>query len=104
MKSPPAARPDVVFRSRAAVDVSAAFEWYELQRLGLGERFLRSVDQAVEAVRENPERGPIAIGQIRRLIVQRFPYGMFYVVQDGVIVVLTVVHSRRDPQRWPGGA
>ena len=71
--------------------------------MGLGERFLRSVDQAVEALRANPESGPMVFAQIRRLIVPRFPYGLFYIVRDGVVVVLAVVHSRRDTQKWPVG-
>jgi len=96
-----AARPEVVLSSRAAVDVSAAFEWYELQRKGLGERFLRSVGQSIDRLRLKPNSAPIVHSDIRRLIVPRFPYGMFYVVEENVVVVLAIVHSRRDPKTWP---
>lgn len=101
MQGQSAARPDVVLRSRAAVDVSTAFEWYELQRKGLGERFLLSIAQAIDAVRANPKSAPIVRPSIRRLIVSRFPYGIFYAVEASVVVILAVVHTRRDPGQWP---
>jgi len=35
--------------------------------------------------------------EIRRMLIRRFPYGIFYVVKDDAVVVLAVLHGRRDP-------
>jgi len=80
-----AARPDVVFTSRAAVDVSAAFEWYELQREGLGKRFLGSVDHVVDALRR----------KVQEFVSRRdAPTGGFQ------LLLLAIVYLR-PPLLWP---
>jgi plasmid stabilization system protein ParE len=91
----------VVFGLRAAVDVSVAVEWYELQREGLGERFLRSLARTIERLRVNPQLGPIVHQPVRRALVQAFPFGVFYSADSIGLVVLAVVHSRRHPDTWP---
>jgi plasmid stabilization system protein ParE len=37
---------------------------------------------------------------VRRGLVRRFPYGVFYVVTDDAIVILAVFHASRDPAGW----
>jgi plasmid stabilization system protein ParE len=38
---------------------------------------------------------------VRRMIVSRFPYAVFYRVEADRIVVLAVLHTARDPESWP---
>jgi plasmid stabilization system protein ParE len=40
-------------------------------------------------------------GEVRRALVSRFPYAVFYRIEMNRIVVLTVLHSARDPKLWP---
>jgi len=35
------------------------------------------------------------------VFVARFPYAVFYRVEPNRIVVLTVLHTARDPKLWP---
>ena len=41
-------------------------------------------------------------GEVRRALVSRFPYGIFYRVESKRVVVLAVLHTARDPKVWPG--
>lgn len=34
---------------------------------------------------------------IRRALVHRFPYAVYFAVEDDVVVVLAVLHASRDP-------
>lgn len=34
-------------------------------------------------------------------VVSRFPYAVFYRVESKRVVVLTVLHTSRDPSTWP---
>ena len=43
---------------------------------------------------------PAADGAIRRAMLSRFPYGVFYVVRGQTVRVLAVMHTSRDPQTW----
>ena len=93
--------PRYTLRPRAEHDIQAAFEWYESQRPGLGDEFLVAVRQRLEAVRAFPESCPVIYRDIRRAVVSRFPYLVFYVVKPARVSVLAVLHHARDPAKWP---
>ena len=38
---------------------------------------------------------------IRRALLPRFPYDVFYAVRGDLIQVLAVLHNVRNPERWP---
>jgi hypothetical protein len=44
----------VVFRRRVQSDLTAAFDWYQLQRSGLGGEFLASAQSAFRSVQSYP--------------------------------------------------
>jgi plasmid stabilization system protein ParE len=48
-----------IIRPRAERDIQSAYDWYESQEPGLGERFLQAVRKRLEAIREFPESCPI---------------------------------------------
>jgi plasmid stabilization system protein ParE len=37
---------------------------------------------------------------VRRALFQRFPYSLYFVVEQRQVVILTIVHQSRDPQVW----
>lgn len=88
------------FKAPAARDVERGFAWYEEQRAGLGAQFREELDKTLAAVAANPESNPVVRARIRRAVLRRFPYLVFYVV-DQEIVVLACLHASRDPDRWP---
>lgn len=91
-------------RAEAGVDMEEAARWYEQQRGGLGHAFLDSVEAALRAIAEAPSRYPALERGVRRALLQRFPFGVFYLVETRRIVVLAVMHGSRDPQHWQGRA
>ncbi|MSP39496.1 MAG: type II toxin-antitoxin system RelE/ParE family toxin [Deltaproteobacteria bacterium] len=40
-------------------------------------------------------------GEVRRAIVSRFPFAVFYLVEPSRVVILRVLHTSRDPRLWP---
>jgi len=90
-----------ILRPRAEHDILSAFDWYELQRSGLGDEFLATLRQRLEAIRSFPESSPILHHDIRRAVVARFPYLIFYVVRPSQVTVLAVLHHARNPAAWP---
>ena len=89
-----------VVRAPAAADIESAFQWYRLKRTGLGHEFLQALRAAMSAVAENPEAYPVLHRSTRRIRLRRFPYGLFYRLYPGVIVIVACMHARRDPVRW----
>jgi plasmid stabilization system protein ParE len=90
-----------IVRPRAERDIQSAHDWYESQEPGLGERFLEAVQKRLEAIRDFPESCPIIYRDVRRAVVSRFPYLVFYVVQPTRVTVLAVLHHSRSPATWP---
>jgi toxin ParE1/3/4 len=85
---------------RAELDVVAAFEWYDRQRTGLGAQFLRDLRATYRRIAESPLRYHDLQSGIRRALLQRFPYAVYFFVDDGRVVVLAVLHASRDPAEW----
>jgi toxin ParE1/3/4 len=77
-----------------------AYRWYESQVNQLGSEFIRVVDQSMASIQKNPFACPIVYNSVRRKLLPRFPYGLFYIVQDNIIFVFACFHVRRDPQQW----
>lgn len=61
--------------------------------------FARAFADAIERMQAQPLSYPAVVGSIRRVILQRFPYAIYFRVETDEIVVLAV-HSRQDPGRW----
>ncbi len=90
-----------VLLPRAERDIQSTFEWYESQRPGLGEEFLVTLRERLETIRNFPEAFPIIYRDVRRAVVSRFPYVVFYVVRPARVAALAIVHQSRDPAIWP---
>ena len=90
----------VILRARAERDIQGVFEWYEAQQSGLGEEFLAHLRGTLESLREFPESGPVIYKNVRRAIVSKFPYFVFYIDTATRVVVLAVLHSSRNPAIW----
>ena len=81
--------------------MESARDWYDTQHAGLGEEFLTSVRARLETIRAFPEAYPTMYRKVRRAVVQRFPYVIFYMLNPGKIIVLAVLHTSRSPASWP---
>ena len=92
----------IVLRPVAFAELDEARTRYDEKRAGLGEEFVREADQALRHIREAPTSFPQVHGAIRRLLMRRFPSGIFYRDSDTEIVILGITHLRRDPRRWQG--
>ena len=91
----------IVFRHRVKHDLRAAFDHYEEQRTGLGEDFLVVVQSTFKTIGLHPEIYAVVHGEIRRAILSRFPFAVFYLVESKRVVVLRVLHTARNPELWP---
>ena len=87
-------------REEAENDIHDAAGWYESQRIQLGHEFLDEIEALFSRISENPLQFPILYRGIRRALLSRFPFGVFFRVEDERIVVLAVMHASRNPVRW----
>ena len=91
----------VVYRRKVGRDLAGGFGYYEGQSEGLGERFLAAVDSAFDAIERYPQMFSRVHGEARRAVLSKFPYAVFFRIEPKRVVVLTVLHTARDPKLWP---
>lgn len=84
----------------AELDVDDAYSWYQAQSPGRATDFLGAVDTRITSIRRHPEAYPLVDPTMRRALLRRFPYAVFYEVEPVEIVVYAVFHCARDPRAW----
>lgn len=90
----------VVFRPEAEAEFEEAQAWYEDRLRGLGQEFVTRVQATIDVVRRNPGQFPRIDGEVRRALVRRFPYAIFYLADPESVVIIAVFHTSRDPAIW----
>ena len=48
----------------------------------------------------SPLMFPVVFKAVRRALLRRFPYALFFVIEDEVIFVIACFHGNRDPLQW----
>jgi plasmid stabilization system protein ParE len=84
----------------ADADIEAAFGWYESEQRGLGLEFLDEVRAAYARILDGPFKYQELRSGIRRALTRRFPYAIYFSVDDDLIVVIAVLDTARDPAEW----
>lgn len=87
----------LVYHPFATREVVEAAQFYEGRSPGLGEQFLIQVDEAAQALLRDPYRWPALDAGIHRIMLKRFPFGIYFRILDDTVRVLTVKHHRRHP-------
>lgn len=78
-------------------DLVEGFQFYEAQEAGLGFYFLTNLYGDIESLRlyagihEQPYR------KYHRLLSRRFPFAIFYTVNQDVVSIHAILDCRRDP-------
>ena len=91
------------FSGRAVREIGEAFSWYEEQRSGLGAEFESVFELQLKRLEKAPLLYTEIIPGVRRTLLPRFPYGVFYTVKNDLVHVLAVIHHARHPRGWPQG-
>ncbi|HWV15254.1 MAG TPA: type II toxin-antitoxin system RelE/ParE family toxin [Cellvibrio sp.] len=90
----------VFIRPEAEVELKDTFDWYEQQREGLSADLVLCIDESIAKISRSPEQYPFVYKNIRRALIRRFPFGIFYLVERDLIIVLAFFHARRNPADW----
>ena len=87
-------------RPEAQSDIRDAARWYEDREPGLGVRFLSEIRTSLQHISDNPLIFPIIEDDVRRALLHRFPYSIYFVNDPEAIAVIAVLHQHRRPGTW----
>jgi toxin ParE1/3/4 len=88
----------VILREEARSDVLQAFEWYSGKQAELGAAFRDALDATVARVLRHPFANAAGERGLRRALVSRFPYAVYFRAYPEAIVIVGVLHGRRHPR------
>ena len=92
----------VVWLPEADLELKEAWARYDGIRPELGQRFAEAVADAVERIATTPLNYAVIEKGRRRAGIHRFPYGLFFLLEEQRVVVIACFHGRRDPKHWQG--
>lgn len=73
--------------------------WYEGRQPGLGLRFAADVDASMERIRESPTMYARVKKEYRQVLLQRFPFALYYEYSAGQATIYTVFHCSQAPEK-----
>ena len=75
-----------------------AYDWYEQQKNGLGELFLKELDENYGKLQSYPTAYSKRTGKYRQLILKKFPYIIVFKIIKTEVLVYAVFHTSRNPK------
>ena len=90
----------LIVRSGAETDALDAFHWYEEEHQGLGLQFLDELDAGFARISANPLHYAEIAGGVRRKLLSKFPYGVFFLVENDEVIVIAILRQRQREDLW----
>lgn len=91
---------NVIFHPEAESEFYSAIDYYEEIEPELGIDFTGEALSAIHRAGSYPLAWSILVDDIRRCLVNRFPYGILFLVEDGNLYILAVMNLHREPGYW----
>ncbi|NML21833.1 type II toxin-antitoxin system RelE/ParE family toxin [Pseudoflavitalea sp. G-6-1-2] len=92
----------LLFHEKVYADYLEAYEWYEGNKVGLGERFLKMAQAKLDQISANPEFfSQKSKKGYREATLDVFPYTIAYKIykKTKTILVISVVHQKKHPNK-----
>lgn len=90
----------VVFATGVREETTEAKTHYESEVEGLGKAFIAVIHASIQQIKRYPRHSRLFHGHYRRFLVERFPYGIIYRVEEDTIYIVAIAHFKRHPFYW----
>ena len=77
-------------------DIEGGKEFYDSQEKGVGDYFLETIFSEIESLRLHGGIHRTVFGYFR-LLARKFPYAIYYILEENVVIVYRILDCRRDP-------
>ena len=91
----------LILTKKAQEDLDDAFKWYEDQESGLGKEFIRCIDARIAELNRHPlHHQVVQSDRVRRALINRFPFSIYFENEEELITIFAILHQRRSPEYW----
>ena len=84
----------------AEVDFDKSYEFYNEDSSKVADTFFKRIDSELENIKQNPDSFPIAYKDVKKYVVKKFPFVIYYRIVETVIQVIAIFHTSRNPEIW----
>lgn len=88
------------FHPGAAGEYLAACRYYAEIDGEIGEAFFRGVEAAIARIVAQPKAWPQIEEDVRRHLLKRFPFCIYYTIETDFLLIVAIMHFRRRPGHW----
>jgi plasmid stabilization system protein ParE len=93
----------IILSPDANADIGSAVLWYQRINPNLAFRFLSETDKTIRLIRQYPLSFPLVTGVIRRAVLHRFRYSIYFSLKNDEVSVIAVLHQRQSYMRRISG-
>lgn len=92
---------ELEIKEEAVLDIKEAYLYYEVQKIGLGHRFLETLEVYFERVQKYPEHYQVKRKPYREAFIKDFPYLIIFEKIESKVIVYAVFNTWRNPKNKP---
>ena len=90
----------IVLTPDADADIGSGFSWYHRIAPNLALRFVSEGRATMDHIAEFPYRFQLVNGDVRRARLKRFPYNIYYSLDNDEEIITAILHRRRSDEIW----
>ena len=90
----------VIFSKIAKLEFEDAIAYYELEYPGLGLKFKEEIRKNINIIKKHPHAWAVERGDIRKSLLHKFPYKIFFSIEKDHIFIIAISHQHRKPDYW----
>jgi len=91
---------DIELSEEAIEDFDNSYNFYYEDSFKVAETFFKQIDICFDAIKQNPTSFPIVHKDVRKYVVKKFPFLIYYRIANSVVQVIAIFHSSRNPEIW----
>lgn len=92
----------LVFRRLAQRELDESVDWYHNRDELVGHEFKVEIEHYVNRISANPNQFARIRGNVRRAVLRRFPYSIYFLPEAHKVVILAIFHAKRAPRHLRG--
>ncbi len=91
---------NIELSEEAENDLSKSFEYYFKDSPKVADTFFNEINISIEKIKQNPFSFSKVYNNIRKYVIKKFPFVIYYKVENYTIRVIAIFHTSRNPEIW----
>ena len=91
---------NIVVEPGALSDIQNAIDYYDRHQVGLGKKFIAAFEKQITYLIQNPFFR-IVYKDYRALPIKKFPFIIFFYIDNNTVFIVAVFNTHQDPKRYP---